>query len=434
MSDASSGRRIRHWLALFAVVAALQATTLLIGKDWAIAMQTVGDAEGYAGLSRSLTLSPLRPPGYPAFLAVLNGLGLTFLGVLFVQGTLLAAVAAVLSALMTRAAGVGPRVAWVVALASATSGTALWISKRLYADALFAFLVFMSCAALMAALTRKGSQVAALSAGVASAIALLVKPAFVVWPVVVLIAALAGAVSGGSPRRSFLAMTLAPWTVTLLALCTAMYLQYGVFSASGIGTLAVTRYWAAKTSAIAAFGSAGDAFVKRQQEAIEPGTIESLALGPAAWGAVREKGMRVIAANPSAALRALADSAWKNLPRPWFPQELRGRDALRELWPIGKALVLALYLLAAAGVVVGLRAQESRAATMLATGVFLVFCAMTSISFWEGARLMFPVEWVLFFLAGITLARMAAWARGDGHGREAREDALAEQAPGNSRT
>ena len=132
--------------------------------------------------------------------------------------------------------------------------------------------------------------------------------------------------------------------------------------------------------------------------------------------------MRVIAANPSAALRALADSAWKNLPRPWFPQELRARDSLRDLWPIGKALVLALYLLAGAGVVVGLRAQDSRAATMLAAGVFLVFCTMTSISFWEGARLMFPVEWVLFFLAGIAVARMAAGARRGEHGREERED------------
>lgn len=434
MSDEATGRRVRNQLALLALVAALQLTTLLIGKGWAIEMQTVGDADGYAELSRFLTLSPLRPPGYPAFLAVLHGLGLSFLGVLFVQGTLLAAGAALLSALMTRAAGVAPRVAWVAALASATSGTALWISKRLYADALFGFLVFVSCAALMAAMTRKGSRAAALTAGVASAVALLVKPAFVVWPVIVLIAALAGAVSGSSPRRSFFAMTLAPWTVTLLALCTAMYLRYGVFSASGIGTLAVTRYWAAKTSAIAAFGSAGDALVKQRQEAMEPGTIESFALGPAAWGAVREKGIRVIAAHPSAALRALADSAWKNLPRPWFPQELRARDALRELWPIGKALVLVLYLLAAAGVVLGLRAQKSRAATMLATGIFLVFCATTSISFWEGARLMFPVEWVLFFFAGITVSRMAAGARRGEHGREAREDALAEQEPGSRRT
>ena len=69
---------------------------------------------------------------------------------------------------------------------------------------------------------------------------------------------------------------------------------------------------------------------------------------------------------------------------------------------LGKGATYACWLAAAAGALVMLRRERTRwqaLALMIVAGAYI---GGTATSFWEGARLTFPVEWVLFvFVAGV---------------------------------
>ncbi len=207
------------------------------------------DSTEYLHLSEGPLYNLSRTPGYPAFLWISRELfGSSPGAALWVQ-VLLTSLTAALTVLLTALAFPGNPVAWYFAgFLSALSFTGLTLSHFVLAEAVFAPLV--SAAILMVwlgAASRKPwlVYIAALLGG----IAFLVKPAFVIWPLILPVVVILFAERHRPPVRTLvLATSLA--LIFPLGWSLVNRLQFGVLAPSSVGAAAGCVYLGGRTMAI----------------------------------------------------------------------------------------------------------------------------------------------------------------------------------------
>lgn len=394
-------------LAVLAVAMLVQLLPLVTGIVGDRSDSLFGDELGYWELAGGKLWSFLRPPGYPLVVRALRTVtGGTPLALFWVQ-SLVTAMAPAFVLLLAWEAGVRSRTALLVAgVGSALSLTAISISKRVLADSLLASILLLAVLWLVRS-RRKGTGERLLRSGLLAGAALLLKPIAQLWLVLAPVALLAGSWRGLRLLRGILLACLP--MVGLLGVGALVNLsRYGVASFSGIGALAVVRYWAPATEGLRETGGHWDTgyFQRLRDEKWTPHDVFSDATELHEFKLFQERALTLLRSEPFWATRALMGAAWRNLPRPYFAQECffwRGAPPWRVLG--GKILTYLLWLTAAVGAIRGLRAEPSRPVATVSLACAVAFGIATAISWSEGARLMFPVEWTLFVFLAIALDR-----------------------------
>lgn len=394
---ASDLERNRRWgiLLLLAAGMAVQLFWILIAPSVDRSAGLFGDEKDYWLLADQGLRNLVRPFGYPALVRATmavtpdSTVALATLQMLM-AGAMPAAAWVLASALGLRLPAVGIAVLTLIPV-SFTSAT---LSRRVLADPPLA--LFLLAAVLAAVATRQRPK-AAFVASLFFGLALTLKPIVVVPLLVVAF----WMTFGIRPKR------LAAVLVALL--CTAPLLVYlegtvrnrwkaGVSQYSAISTQTVHRYWVPLTLTLAQTDGRLEMTrfeeLKREWSPIGVRSDPELAVAlearnPAAHSVLRE--------NPKWALRALLVATWRNLPRPFHPHELIPLARLESRTAAGaKLATYTLWLLAVIGSVRLVGSSTTRAAGLLLSGLFLSWLAASAVSFTEGARLLYPVEWVLF--------------------------------------
>ena len=361
-----------------------------------------GDEVGYWELGSNLQGSLLRPLGYPVIVAIAQQMTPGSPFALFVVQSLALSVRPVIVFLILRGSGTGRPLSIALAIASALSFTALALPKRVLADALLGLLVPLAFVCVSRYVGRR--RWLGLG-GLAAAAGLTLKPILQVWFVVAPLALLIMGLRGRVFMQRVFLVVLLP-TLVLLGGLTHNWYQTGTPAFSLIGEVAVLRYWVPATLCLNDNqGRWDDTCVTAvRDEWSAPAWALARGDSRARADAMRVAG-EVLRQYPVRAVEALTVAAWKNLPRPFFPNELGvliKHDPSALAWKIGKGLTYLLWVVSVFGATGLLWSRITRPMTGVAVFFAGIFLLATSISYGEGARLMFPVEWALFvFPAGL---------------------------------
>lgn len=354
-----------------------------------------GDEREYWNLSNGEFMSNLRPPGYPVFIAFLRNLSPdTLTPILVVQSVVVAMIVPLLFYVLCES-GVPQMCAFSAALLGSLSFTALSLPKRLLADSPLAILTLAATAAL---LSRRGAaNHRAWLAGTLAALGLLLKPIFVLWVLfapAILFRNRSRAQDRPTSWRRLALIALAPCSLVWLVVAVLNANRSGHPRYSDISRLAVVRYWVPATLTLEESEGRWDADrIEFLKSTWTPTTL--LPLGER-W----PKALATLRARPFWAGAALTAAAWRNLPRPFFPNEL-GILASNvrfptAAWLIGKGATYCLWASSVVGLVCLFRVSRTRPLGEAMLLLTVLFVAAGSISHSEGARLVFPVEWCVF--------------------------------------
>lgn len=372
----------------------------------------VGDEVEYWSLAAGGLFSLHRPPGYPLFLRASVALfGDSILPALLIQCLVLALRPLIVIGILGEV-GVRRPVARAFAFAlAALSFTALSLSERVVADALFGTMLPLAVFLLLRSRGRPLTWL--LGASAVAAAALLMKPIGIVWlafaPTLLL---LCGPIGVDAVRSSVLAVVL-----PVVVLCIGVWLngsRYGIRTYSSIGELAVRRYWLPASLALQETGGHwDDRLIERNREAREVPALLGSRIEPAEYKRLSASAWAELRRSWRWAARALLGATWLNLPRPFFPQEApttlrlgrRGANA-------GKLATYGSWLLAGCGALVSLRTRHARGPVTALLALGAAFVVITSTAFWEGARLLFPVEWLLPFFGAMGIEWLLEQTKG----------------------
>jgi hypothetical protein len=361
-----------------------------------------GDETEYWKLSEGLMFSQFRPFGYPLIVNVLRRIGdstaplFVFQSVLALLGPLAVLI------LLERPLSSRPGAALAASMLSALSLTALTLSKRVLADSLFGVLGALALALLLSNPERNRRR--DWLAGALAALSLLLKPIFLLWFPLALGVQIINRTVLRSMVRSSLRLLLLPalaWASGMLM----VHQRCGVARYSLIGDLTLQRYWLQATRCLVDTGGEwSDSCIENRRARLDVGALYLCPTSASAVVKLRREALAQLAAHPGAAASALARALWRNLPRPFHAQEIdaiapafRGR-----VMSEAKVATFLVWLAAALGLAVFWHSDRSLALSMLM--VFALFGIATSVSFWEGARLLYPVEPLMFAAFGAGLS------------------------------
>jgi hypothetical protein len=207
-------------------------------------------------------------------------------------------------------------------------------------------------------------------------------------------------VSGGCRIRILAAATV-PVLGFYVAYCFVMLSAFGVWTYSGISRITVARYLVPACISMTESGSWNNSAIAAIQDHWLPHGLSPY--DPSQYDQVGDIVQSTLWEMRNTVPRAVGMILYMNLPRPFNTHELPGKlEFARQIEGLGK---IASYCLICVAFGAGLHASAARAyqrrfaIPLLFT--LVCFAAATSISFWEGARLMFPVEWALFALVAV---------------------------------
>lgn len=366
----------------------------------------------------------LRPPGYPAFLALLG----TSPGAVLVAQALLGALIAAAGVLLTYMLTQDVSLSGGAGLVLAVSPTGIGLTGLIMADLLLSVVFAIGLSLLVASVRYRRTGWLHL-AGLVFGLGVLVKPVLFAWaPFSVLVAWL---VAGGSLRFApiraimlFVVLQLAP--AGIWAACN--YARDGVFTVSSIGPITARLYLGSQTMAWARAHHRPDAAAVTRLRADAWKQLDSL------WqldslDAPREQirwakatTLQILRANPKAAVHAYLDNlngstggeAWS-----YFPSELvsypAAHGALKRLARLeaetrrlGRWLLLACVAAAITTIVLARqRPLPQLALDVCALAVpmlfFLVFSGITSLT---GPRIMYPASAAAVAMGAVALRGM----------------------------
>jgi hypothetical protein len=367
----------------------MQVVPLLFGIPLGRASAMTGDEIEYWELSRGSLFSFTRPPGYPVLVSLISWTNSAVL-LSILQSVLLATRPLVVQHLLSKYLGMSARTAFVSGLLCALSMTGAMIGKRVLADGIFSMLWLVAIWLLLASLHHETWGLAILS-GIAAAAALALKPVGVLWfPASFAIQLL-------FPSRSFrvtavrFAASILPAFVWFSLFVWVMSVSFGSAVYSGISTVTMARYLIPASESLRVNGGVwNDSEVRRFQDMIFSWDAWQEVRTPEGFKGISRRVREHLTAYPRHAVHAAIHAGGQNFPRP-FSNSQTG------VW--GDLLTYGVWVLAVIGCIrMQLHARFREAAFLL----FMIGCfaVTTSISFWEGSRLMFPSEWALFALAG----------------------------------
>jgi len=359
-----------------------------------------GDEPNYWALSAGRMFSLIRPPGYPLVIAATRLVTPDSTTVLFVVQCLATAlVPPLLFMLLRRELNVARPRALFAALLAALSFTATSLSKRVLADSLLAPLALAVLLLTMRA--TRGSLAASVAAGGILAVGLLLKPIFGVWVVLATITLVIGKLRRRDLARHALAITFLP-IVAWATVCSCNYARYAVFRYSEISGLTIVRYLVPATVAYSELRTWDDGTVRAYRSAWTPDDLLRDSTDLRGYQVIRARASDVLRSHPLRTAHMLLRDVWVNAPRPFAFQELTiASIGSRALTWAGKLATYAFWFAGAIGAACGLRDPSRRGLTSVLVCALVAFAAATSIAFWEGARLMYPVEWCVFALVAL---------------------------------
>ncbi|MFM7055431.1 MAG: hypothetical protein ACKO2P_00770 [Planctomycetota bacterium] len=367
----------------------MQVVPLLFGIPLGRVSAMTGDEIEYWELSRGSLFSFTRPPGYPVVVSLISWTNSTVL-LSILQSVLLATRPLVVRHLLSKYLGMSQRAAFLAGLLCALSMTGAMIGKRVLADGIFSMLWLVAIWLLLASFHHENRGLAILS-GLAAAAALALKPVGVLWfPASIAIQLL-------FPSRSFwaaavrFAASILPAFVWFSLFVWVMWVSFGSAVYSGIGTVTMARYLIPASESLRVNGGVWkDSQVRRFQDMIFSWDAWQEVQTPEGFRGISGRVREHLTAHPWNALHAALHAGGQNFPRP-FSNSRTG--------VLGDLLNCVVWLLAVIGCIrMHLHVRFRQVAFLL----FMIgsFAVTTSISFWEGSRLMFPSEWALFALAG----------------------------------
>lgn len=395
---------VRIFLPVFCFALFLQFLPFLL--DWVPPRALYGDEPGYWQLSQVGLWNFIRPPGYPLFLKLCGLLfGESQLGIYILQ-SFLTALRPLLILRLMKTLGVRTSVAVAFSLLSACSFTAIGLSKHILTDTLFSLAVLASLVLLIENRIKTASLVAGFG--------LLIKPINLCWIIFAPVALFAVGFRGKELIRHS-AIAVAVPLLILSTFTVANYRRYGVATYSGISTLALVRYLGAAVIGTERVNENwDDKAIHQAQDELTTGAVAEVIqddVTPANYASLKPLYRGILLKSPLRTMKTALHSMWLGLPRPFYWNELflpGAPAASSTVWAIGKAATGCLWVLAILAIPLGITTQRLRAATLLGCFLACSFLLVCSISFWEGARLFFPMEWTLFFLASVSIEAILA--------------------------
>ncbi len=367
-----------------------------------------------------------RPPGYPAFLAILGTSPEAVLVAQALLGALIAAAGVLLTYMLTQDVSLSSGAGLVLAV----SPTGIGLTGLIMADLLLG-VVFAIGLSLLVASVRYRRTGWLHVAGLLFGLGVLVKPVLFAWaPFSVLLAWLvAGGTMRFAPIRAivlFLVLQLAPAGIW----ATCNYVRYGVFTVSSIGPITARLYLGSQTMAWAQVHRRPDAAAVTRLQTDAWKQLDSL------WqldslDAPREQirwakatTLQILRANPKAAVHAYLDNlnrstggeAWY-----YFPGQLvsypAAHGALERLARLeagtrrlGRWLLLACVAMAMTTIVLARqrpRPQLALDVCALAAPI-LFFLVFSGITFWTGPRTVHPASIAAVAMGAVALRGIGA--------------------------
>ena len=375
------------------------ATTVVLSQD-ASARALSPDEREYLALAERGLSSFNRPWGYPAILSVFAHRQVAGIStVIWLQTAFnLLRAAAIYRILRDQFAA-----AWLMAVLCAGLGllsfTSLSLTQRFLADNI------IGCVSpwiwyLWIRSQEHARTVDAVFAGLLACGAFLLKPIVILWLPVFLCTLI---IHRAGQRQTLprIAMAGTPLILVNFSQSYGNLQNYGVFTASGISVETMARYL------IPAVICCTTSPMKWNEDCIQAQrtVIDQAGTGLSVSELHTQRKQtieREIRQHPTAVIAATFHIAYRNLPRPFYLHEMTlvQSDAPPMLVTLGKVATLTLWLLSLAGMVRSLRNRPFRAPALTLLLFAGIFYGATLISFWEGARLAFPMEWTLFVSCG----------------------------------
>jgi hypothetical protein len=411
MAQTLPGGAIRSALAIYALTLLAYSANILYLTAPGSTCCLVEDSASYLSYWQSELYQFRRTPAYPAFITaieVLFGGGLRPL--LLSQAALQALVPAFVVLLSRCAWPDRPGLAMLAGLCCGASFVGVGMSHQVLSESLFTFLSMGALTALFIGV-RAGQRALLWTSVLAAGLALLTRPNFIVFLALFPVLALLFAGRTAVLRQIALpTLVLALFPLTLGAV---NQIRFGAFTLSSISAETAAVFWGARTLAAA---RDPDPQVYRYRGGEHRDVIWQKALRIDDLGArnafYSQQAREIVAAHPSAALSAFATSLAENAPQP-FDGKYLDRSLYQSLLPALKWLHQVFFIDANTLYYLGLALGLWR---LLAERQFLIAIALlgyagalwatTGISFWQGARLMYPAEPVL----AILFAWGASWA------------------------
>lgn len=395
-------RSALDWALPFCIAAVVHGAVLLVVPHDLPACCLSPDSAGYIEFFARESNQALRTPGYPVFLWLMTALpGASLWTVLWAQVVLVSILAAVVGLLCRevvpelRHAGV-----WA-GTAVATSFTGITLAHQVLSETLGALLVAL-CTFLAIAGAMRSRASWLWMAGACAAAAALVKP---VLAVLALTLPAMAWLSAGDPRR----LRSAILGATLLALSAPLGLsvhnqvRFGFFAPSMIGMLTAAEYLSAQVLATALSDPGANLLQETANARAEVRDLAERQPDPdARYRLYRQVVINTVSRYPSLAWHIAVSNVRGNAPWPFRAGELH-KTLAHAVPPWVAWLNPVLYLLGAAGLWRTWRTGSGRVALALATTP-LALALLTAITFAQGGRIMYPVEFVLFVFAGAALA------------------------------
>lgn len=382
-----------------AMTALLHATVLRIVSGDLNACCIAPDTATYVDLSRSGWFDFVRLPGYPAFLAAVRRLfGDGVLPVLWVQAGIAALTAALVGVL---AHVLLPRFRYSALIAGLFMGcsfTTVRLGHFVLTENLSGLLVVAAFTLLVWG-ARSGSITALVASSICGGLAFLVKPAFVVWGL--LAPAIAVLVARRRPPATALVLVAAVSLAFPVAWAFVNWMRFGVLTPSGGSASTACVYLAARARAIvvAPTGPRKELIVEQQSRLLAEGqAIESTRDSYRFYSDCLK---RTALQHPVATWRAFRLSLMENLPRPFDADELRWNGTASMPQKMGRLLLARftdlIYVVALLGALRLISIGEWHAVAALGL-LFGAVAGLSAVSFYQGARLMYPLDFALGIL------------------------------------
>lgn len=383
---------------------------------------------GYFGAA-SQSSALLRTPGYPAFCSPFYRLGLAPAGVLMAQAVLAACIP-VLTLLLAYLLTGSLLLAASAGFFSAVSPTGIGLCGLVMSDMLLAFLMsaavyYLCCAAL------RGQENRIVLSGVLFSAAFLVKPILVFWPAC-MIAVYYLCCRAASTRCNWkkLAIAVAVQLVVLGLWCTRNYVYEGVFTPSSVTAANLHDFLRPRVEEWAKAGTRPfhTAVRDNRNKAFEEFIRQNAALSAKEkLQALNARALAVFKAYPLITAKVILQNARENMLAGWdyFPRQLPRGSALKRFLrgAVKKesafracsllAVTVFLLCLCLMRVFKNTAAHRKIFSAAAALGItYGYFAVLSGTTFWAGARIMYPVEFILILLFCMALQQVWLAARG----------------------
>ncbi|MBN1491546.1 MAG: hypothetical protein JXA69_16660 [Phycisphaerae bacterium] len=371
----------------------------------------------------------LRTPGYPAFVAIFLRLHWAPASVLVAQAAMASCIP-LITALLAWALLRSRLAALAAGMASALSPTGVGVTGIVLVEALFGVAFLLGFGLLYLGIAADRWRLAC-TAGVVFGVAALIKPTLLFWPVIspVLWFVLARATDRTVRWKPLLLFVVVQLPIPL-AWCTHNYATDGFFALSSVGPQSLRYHIAPRVEEWARAGGMprADAVIRNRDTAKLRDEAEMAAGSPAADIIRRqtEESTPILRANPRLTARLWLANIIENIRETWphFSTQLpegslsqRGWERLsRALVRLQKPLLL-LVVVAMLELLVRPRRRRSDAwrrqlyGLLALAGTYGYFAFFTGISYWQGSRLLYPVEFALILIVVIATVSLARSAR-----------------------